>query len=143
MSHIDTGLDAIEKTLHKTNEWLKDIEEQIGWEDRHFAFQSLRAVLHVLRDRLPLQEASDLASQLPTLIRGVFYENWNPSATPIKDRKTEEFLARIHQYFPKDDTLDSEMIVRSVFRVMKKHISKGELEDIRANFPAALKPLWD
>jgi uncharacterized protein (DUF2267 family) len=31
-------------------------------------------VLHALRDRLTVEEASDLAAQLPMLIRGLYYE---------------------------------------------------------------------
>ncbi len=143
MSTTETGLDVIEKTVQKTYEWLKEIEEELETDNRHFAFQSLRAVLHVLRDRLPLQEASNLANQLPLLVRGVYFETWNPSLLPIKDRKLEEFLARIPIYFPKEDILDPERLVRGVFNVLKKHVSKGEIDDIRANFPTALKKLWD
>ncbi len=143
MSATDTSLDVIEKTVQKTNEWLKELEEELGTENRHFAFQTLRAVLHVLRDRLPLQEASNLANQLPLLIRGVYFETWNPSLLPIKDRKLEEFLARIPVYFPREDILDPERLVRAVFTILKKHVSKGEIDDIGANFPTALKKLWD
>lgn len=142
MSYTATGLEAIDKTLHKTNEWLRDIEGELGWEDRHFAFQALRAVLHILRDRLQVQEAADLASQLPLLIRGLFFENWKPAA-PLRDKQTEEFLERILAYFPKDESLDTERVARAVFRVMRKHISEGEIGDVLATLPPALRQLWN
>jgi uncharacterized protein (DUF2267 family) len=143
MPTTETHLDAIDKTVQKTYGWLKDIEEELGTENPHFAYQSLRAVLQVLRGRLPVQEASDLASQLPLLISGIFHENWRPGAVPLKERDLAEFLGRIQAYFPKEKDLDPQFIVRAVFRVLKKHVSQGEIEDIRQNLPKDLKRLFD
>jgi uncharacterized protein (DUF2267 family) len=47
-----TGLEVFDETLHKTNTWLKEIEQELG-PGRRRAYQALRAVLHCLRDRLP------------------------------------------------------------------------------------------
>jgi hypothetical protein len=52
-----TGLEVFDETVHKTNRWLKEIEEVLG-SDRHQAYQALRAVLHCLRDRLTVNEAA-------------------------------------------------------------------------------------
>jgi uncharacterized protein (DUF2267 family) len=143
MSNTATMVDALEKTVHKTNEWLKDVEMELDRDDRHFAYQTLRAVLHVLRDRLPVQEAANFGSQLPTLIRGIYYEGWNPARMPNKDRKMEEFTNRILEYFPNGEVLDPEFLIRSVFKVIKKRISAGEIMDIWSNFPDELLPLWN
>ncbi len=32
-----TGLDVFDTTVQKTNIWLKDIMQELGWEDRHAA----------------------------------------------------------------------------------------------------------
>ena len=143
MAPVATGTESIEKTVQLTHEWIKEIEAELQVQDRHFAFQALRAVLHVLRDRLPLQEAAHLGSQLPQLVRGIYYENFNPRQLPVKDRKAEEFLGRIAEQMPGWDVIDPERIVRSVFQVLKRRISEGEIEDVRANFPKAIAPLWD
>ncbi|MDB5104423.1 MAG: hypothetical protein JWP91_2112 [Fibrobacteres bacterium] len=142
MSTTETGIETIDKTLQKTNEWLKEIEAEMEWNDRHFAFQSLRAVLHALRDRLPVKEAVDLGDQLPILIRGLYYENWNLSIVPVKDRKLEDFLAHIPAYFPPDSLLDPERVVRTVFQVLRNRVSEGEIRHVIANFPRALRDLW-
>lgn len=137
-----TGLEAIEKTIHKTNEWLKQIDEELDTDDRHFALQSLRAVLHTLRDRLPIKEAADLGSQLPLLVRGLYYENFSPHATPVKDRKLEDFLAHIEKQFPSMTDIDPERIARVVFSVIKRHVTEGEIKDVMSNMPHSIKPLW-
>ena len=46
-----TGLDVFDTTVQKTNIWLKDIMQELGWADRHKAYMGLRTTLHALRDR--------------------------------------------------------------------------------------------
>ena len=41
-------------TLEKTNRWVNEISDLLHWDDHHKAYHGLRAVLHVLRDRLPV-----------------------------------------------------------------------------------------
>jgi uncharacterized protein (DUF2267 family) len=65
-----TGLTPFDSTLQTTNVWLNDVQEQLGWGDDHRrAYHALRAVLHALRDRLPVDHAAALAAQLPMLVR--------------------------------------------------------------------------
>jgi uncharacterized protein (DUF2267 family) len=40
-------------------------------------------------------EAADLAAQLPTLLRGAYYEAWRPAAVPVKHRGKADFLSRV------------------------------------------------
>jgi uncharacterized protein (DUF2267 family) len=82
-----TGLDVFDRTLQATNIWLDDIMQELGWSDRHRAYHALRAVLHALRDRLPVDDAAHFAAQLPMLIRGLFYEGWRPAAVPVNERR--------------------------------------------------------
>jgi len=41
-----TGLDVFDTTLHKTNIWLNDLMQVLGWPDRHKAYLALRTTLH-------------------------------------------------------------------------------------------------
>ena len=136
MAHTDTGIDAIEKTLQKTNEWIKELESALGWEDRHFAFHALRAVLHHLRDRLPVATVAHLGDQLPVLVRGVYYENWNPTREQPQLRTATDLFDQLSIDFPKEYNLDAPTMARAVCGVVKAHISAGELRIIRANLPA-------
>ncbi|MFA9459568.1 DUF2267 domain-containing protein [Thiohalorhabdus methylotrophus] len=44
----------------------------MGLEDRQVAYHALRGVLYPVRDRLEVNEAFDLAAQLPMLVRGIY-----------------------------------------------------------------------
>ena len=137
-----TGLATFDSTLQKTNEWLKDIMDEMGTADRNRAFLALRAVLHMLRDRLTVEEAAEFAAQLPMLIKGVYYEGWKPASVPNKARHKDEFLATILDYFTNEPDVDPEQITRAVFSVFEKRITSGEITDIRRMFPKELRDLW-
>ena len=70
----------IERSAAKASIWLKDVASELGDGDRQYAYRVLRAVLHVLRDRLTIDAAAKLAAPLPTLIRGIYYEDWDPKS---------------------------------------------------------------
>jgi uncharacterized protein (DUF2267 family) len=112
-------------------------------EDRHQAYLALRAVLHTLRDRLSPEEAAYLGAQLPLLGRGIYYEGWTPTGKPTKERHKEQFLGKIADYFVKEPQIDAERIIRAVVHVLDRHISEGELHDIKHSLPRELLLLWE
>ena len=137
-----TGLDVFDRTVHKTNNWLNELMEVLGWQDRHKAYLALRVTLHTLRDRLTVEEVAQLAAQLPMLIRGFYYEGWDPTGKPLKERSKEEFLARIEEYFSGDDPVDPEQVARAVFTVLSNRVTEGEIEDVKHVLPAEIEDLW-
>jgi uncharacterized protein (DUF2267 family) len=137
-----TGIKAFDSTVQTTNVWLKDLMEELGWEDRYRAYHALRAVLHALRDRLTAGEAVDLAAQLPMLVRGFYYEGWRPSETPLRERKKADFLAHIAAAYRDEPHTDVEAVARAVFRVLAKHVTAGEVKDVKSMLPAELRAMW-
>jgi uncharacterized protein (DUF2267 family) len=136
-----TGLEVFDDTVHKTNVWLKEIMEALGC-DRHRAYQALRGVLHCLRDRLIVEEAAQLADQLPMLVRGIYYESWRPAATPRKVRSREEFLEQLASHLPGPQPLDPETTALAVFQVLNRHVTPGEIEDVVSELPKEIRTLW-
>jgi uncharacterized protein (DUF2267 family) len=137
-----TGLEVFDTTIQKTNSWLNDIARISGCSSKHEAYQALRATLHALRDRLTIEEVAEFAAQLPMLIRGLYYESWDPTGKPLKLRHKEEFLTRIEQELRGADQLDPEAAARAVFCVISLRITEGEVADIRHLMPARLRELW-
>jgi uncharacterized protein (DUF2267 family) len=136
-----TGLDVFDRTIHKTNVWLKDLMDLTESTDRHEAYLALRAALHALRDRLTVEEASQFAAQLPMLIRGFFYESWDPTGKPLKERHREQFLAHVGRELGACPW-DPEQAVRAVFQLLVNRITAGEIRDIEQVLPHEIRDLW-
>lgn len=137
-----TGLDVFDTTIQKTNSWLNDVMYTLGWQDRHTAYLALRATLHALRDRLNVEEVAQLGAQLPMLIRGFYYEGWDPTGKPLHERHKEQFLAHIERQSRGDDRIDPEEAARAVFTVLANRVTEGEIEDVKHVLPDAIRDLW-
>lgn len=57
------GLEMLDHTVQTTQEWIKNLNQDLGWGNKPRTFRSMRAVLLALRDCLPAAEAADLAAQ--------------------------------------------------------------------------------
>ncbi len=131
------------QTIEKTGEWLDELMGEAGLPNAHSAYSVLRAVLHVLRDRLTVQEAVDLGAQLPMLVRGFYYEGWRPAGKPLKYRHKEEFLRHVAELYPGLADLEREHAVRAVFRLLDRHVIGGEIQQVRDQLPAEVRALWE
>ena len=137
-----SGFEPFEKALHKAHVWLHEIAQNMGEETtRQQAYAAMRAVLHALRDRLSPNEAAQLAAQLPLLVRGIYFEGWNPAKTPLKIRHRNDFLELVREYLGKTDNVEPEPAARAVFAVLREHVSAGEMEDVMAEMPAEIRDL--
>jgi uncharacterized protein (DUF2267 family) len=141
-----TGLEVFDTTLQKTNSWLHDLMQALGWADRHKAYTALRATLHALRDRLSVEEVAQLGAQLPMLIRGFYYEGWDPTGKPLRIRQKEQFLARIELELRGDERFDDlvpvERIAQAVFMLLTQRVSAGEIENVKHVMPTDIRELW-
>jgi uncharacterized protein (DUF2267 family) len=137
------GRDVFATTIQKTEEWVDELMEDLGWENKpHKAYSALRTVLHALRDRLPVEEAVQLGAQLPMLVRGFYYEGRTLKNKPHKERHKDQFLDHVRDAFPDDVTVNPQQVVRAVFRLLQRHTSAGEIEDVKHVMPKQLQELW-
>jgi uncharacterized protein (DUF2267 family) len=136
-----THIRGLDHSIERTNIWLAELAAELGTDDRHEAYRVLRAFLHALRDRLTVEEAAELAAQLPILMRGVFFQDWQPSRTPERYRDRDEFLAR----FAAEADLEGESTVsfaaEAALFTFRRHVSDGEVTDILAVLPEDLREL--
>lgn len=130
-----TDVPAVERSAEITHEWLDDLAVELDrpW-DRRFAFRVLRSFLHILRDRMPVNETAQLAAQLPELLRGVYYENWRPSATPMR-YDLDGFLDRLSEHAMIDRATAAASAAQASARVLARHLATGELDKVRVVLP--------
>jgi uncharacterized protein (DUF2267 family) len=124
--------------------WLDRLAEQLELSPRDYGrvLHALRAGLHAIRDRLPAGEVIDLGAQLPTLIRGIYYEGWTLGNDPTRIRSRAAMIARVQQELAPDPRLDAIGVLRGVIRLLVDHVSPGEIGDVLSTLPRSIASLW-
>jgi uncharacterized protein (DUF2267 family) len=136
------GLDVFDRTLETTHVWLNEICNDIG-PDKQVAWKVLATVLHKLRDRLTINLAAHLGAQLPLLIRGIYYDQFEPGRMPAESRGRDEFVGEVATWLSDTRPVDPELAVRSVFGVLSRHISEGQIRKVRDALPKNLRQMWE
>lgn len=141
--------DIFYKYAQKGNEMVNELAEELGIpEDKETAFRIMRAVLRALRNQISVEESFQLLAQLPMVMKGLYVEQWKISRKPEHVRNVYDFVKSVrhedhpvgtHDLFTFKDGVNA---VMAVFKVLRAHISEGEVEDIISVLPGPLKELW-
>lgn len=134
---------SLESSVADVYGWLNEISSELHSDDRHFALQVLRGVLHALRDRLTIDQSAHLSAQLPLLVRGIYFESWNPEPIPDHDRTLEGFLDRVRPALTGYVDIELRDAVGAVFLVLQRHLSWGEDDKIAKALPREIASLWN
>lgn len=127
--------------LQGTQNWISDLMWRLHWHDREQVYQALIATLHALRDCLDRDHAVYIGARLPALLRGFYYDGWNPRRRG-KAGNRDSFLDRIHVGVHRDPAVNPEEVARLVFAQFVDRLSAAEVEDAKAATPRVLHDLW-
>ncbi|MCV0394718.1 MAG: DUF2267 domain-containing protein [Rhizobiaceae bacterium] len=133
-----TGVDVFDKTLQTTNIWLDEIMAEMG-PDRQLAWHVLGSVLRAVRDRVGPDLGAHLGSQLPLLVRGAYYDRYQPSTIPDKTRSLDEFLPKIEADLESFRPVNSEDAFRVVCGVLARHVDGGQMAKIFEALPEEIR----
>lgn len=136
-----TGLEVFDKTLQTTNIWLGEIERDLG-PDRQVAWKVLSTVLHKLRDRLPVEHSAHLGSQLPLLVRGAYYDQYQPARQPSDCNTVEEFVAEVAEWLSDIRPVDPKAATASVLALLSRQITGGQIAKVQNVLPQSLRDFW-
>lgn len=135
-----TGLDVFDKTIQTANIWLDEIMDEMG-PDRQVAWHMLGAVLRAIRDRLPPDLAAHLGAQLPLIVRGAYYDQYKPEATPERSRSLDEFLEKIADELKFTRPVNTQDALRVVCSVMAQHVDEGQIAKVWESLPEDVRRL--
>lgn len=136
-----TAIPGFTQAAQQAQQWVNELAGDLGWEERR-AYRLLRCVLHALRDWLTPEEMSDFAAQLPVLVRGIYFEGWQPLRALARDRKKEDFVRRVDNEFTDDPLDDTDAAIAAVFGLLDRHLSQGEIAQVRHSMRKPLRQLW-
>lgn len=132
----ELGLATIDRSVQETHRWLDALMVELATDDKQYAYQTLRAVLTTLRDRLPLDLGAHFGAQLPLLIRGVYYEGFVPAEVPQKYRRAGEWQQAIARAGNNIQSSQAAGASRAVFRVLDQALDAGLMKKIGESLPA-------
>lgn len=135
-----TGIDVFDKTLQTTNVWINEVMAELG-PDRQVAWKVLSVVLHKLRDRIPTGLAAHLGAELPILVRGVYYDQFEPAKQPT-DCDLEEFVAEVKEWLSDIRPVNPRDGIRAVFGVLSRHVPSGQIVKVQDALPKDLRAFW-
>jgi hypothetical protein len=75
------------------------------------------------------------------MVRGLFFEHWQPHKVPRKVRSKAVFLDELSaEVLP--HTYPVEWAVTTVFGLLARHCDPGEIADVKGQLPDEIKELW-
>jgi uncharacterized protein (DUF2267 family) len=136
------------KYVHEGEQFVQEVavEMKTPW-DMIKAVRILRAVLHALRSRLTPEHSLQMIAQFPMLIKAIYVDGWKISDESKTLRHLGDFIEAVREQggagLSAHLVTDYEVTqaIHAVFNVIKKHVSKGEIQDILATLPMELRPL--
>ncbi|TDS16816.1 uncharacterized protein (DUF2267 family) [Maribacter caenipelagi] len=131
------------------NTFIKDYAKEMNMaNDTDKAGRIFTAIMHALRDIIPMEESLQFISQLPMFVKAVYVNGWAVKKNKPKIKKMEDFLdlVRSHDYPAATNDFEynnevAERYVDTTFIYLRKYISLGEMEDLRDNLPKDLKSM--
>ena len=139
-----------ESSVNETSAFINHLARQLGHpEEPDRCYIILRAVLHVVRDRITIGESLDLISQLPMILKGVYVEGWKYHEKPPLDFQSieemkDEVKKHQNQYGEKDFDWQrsTEEIIAITLDSLKQYLSEGQVKHIKDQMPKEVKELF-
>lgn len=135
------GLDVFDRTIQTTNLWLDELMVDII-EDRHTAWRVMGVVLRKLRDRLPVDLAAHLGAELPLLVRGAYYDQFEPARLPARINSIEEFCLEVEMQLHDGRRVDPRLAVGAVFALLSRQIADGQVAKLQHALPKGIHEFW-
>ena len=142
---MSTNILSLDRAIQNAIQWLNDIQNELGWDNRDSVYKATKAVLQTIRDRLPVEEVVHLTANLPLVMKGMLMDGYDLKDKPVKMRSVEEFYEYIQQYYDwqRRETIETEKVARAVITVLNRRMRGGEMRKVAANLPEKIKRLFE
>lgn len=119
-------------------EFWKRLQDFLAIEDINRVKALGSKVLEMLSARLTFEEAEDVKAQLSAGLKVI----WERHEREMQKWNREQFVTKVREECFLENDADAERVVRGVFGVLQEGISPGEADDVEAQLPKDMKPLW-
>ncbi|MEM8877184.1 MAG: DUF2267 domain-containing protein [Pseudomonadota bacterium] len=120
--------------------FLDDVRASCMLTSHHQAYHTLRAVLHVFRAHLDVQDALSFAAILPPVVRAIFVEDWSTSSPlPFPDRET---LVSEVKAIRRDHNLAPDTAIEDVAGALRRSMDCAVLDRALSGLPDGAAAYW-
>jgi uncharacterized protein (DUF2267 family) len=123
----------------KHDEFIGQVQHRARLSSRGAAERATRATLETLAERLAGGEAKDLAAQLPLEIAEHLRGQWSALGERFS---LDEFFRRV-SLREGVDLSDAVFHAQAVIEVLNEAVSRGEMDDVRAQLPSEFDRLFE
>lgn len=130
--------------VHATRDFdrfMDDFMQIAMLETHHRSYAILRAVLHVFRDHLTVDDALRFAEILPAVLRAIFVEDWRPVAEPPPFPGRATLIQEVKAN-RRDHNLASETSISEVAAALRRNVSNADLDRVLATLPPGAAEYW-
>ncbi len=140
-----TNISPLDRAIQVIIQWLSDIQGELQWEDREKVYKATKAVLQVLRDRLPVEEIVHFSANLPLIMKGMMMDGFDLKEKPLRIKTAQEFYDCVQARYDsrRIDSIYAEDVVHAILSVLSRRIGSGEMTKIFANMPADIKRVFE
>jgi uncharacterized protein (DUF2267 family) len=128
---------SFEENKRDAIELLNTVAKELNTDDNNKAGRIFRAVLHAIRDRLPVNDAVHFSAALPIIWKGIYFDQYDPTIVPITIRSREDWINYIRSKNAfaanNDFQQDNEIIdaFKGVFAALQKRMPEGQLQQVK------------
>ena len=122
--------------------FLADIRDTCMLQTLHQAYHTLRAVLHVFRSHLTVEDALAFANVLPPVTRAIFVEDWVPRGAPAPFPSRTALQQEVKAIWP-DHNLAPESAIADVATALRRSSVDGrDLGRVLRALPEGAAEFW-
>lgn len=137
------------KYAEHAEDFLKELSQRLGDDNRDRSARILRSVLHLLRDQIPVEESVQFMAQLPMFLKAVYVDGWKLNNRQRKVKDYDAFINEIRYpdtrkiYTDFDSNAQCEHAVQIVLTLIQEKVSEGEIRDVVNTLPAGLRKIFE
>jgi uncharacterized protein (DUF2267 family) len=139
----------INKYTAEANRFVNEVAAELGEvSDLETAGRVTVAVFHTLREKLSPEESFHLIAQLPTLLKGVYVDGWDPNKEADRSGSRKDFINDLREHDllggsrEQKEEVQAARNFRSVIRVLSHYVSEGEMRHLRQQLPGAVGEMF-
>jgi uncharacterized protein (DUF2267 family) len=129
---------------HASKEWrafLDDVKERMSLESDNMAYTAVDAVMQVFRRRLTAQQGLNFASVLPSVLRAIFVNGWDVTASPLPFPARNDLIAEVKQVRV-DHNLTPDTAIEATAWAVRRCTNTRDFERVLAQLPDEAAAFW-